>query len=214
MAQQPKESLQQIAYETIHEWIVSGKLDQGSVTSEVFLSEELDMSRTPVRSALQRLEWEGYVRIVPKHGVLILDHSARKVGDLIDILCSQLLFAVHAAYAGRSSELAAWLEECESSVKRFAQIQDESERSERLSAFEKDAFQALIRLIRNNEMEQQFVHTVSRLSWNKNKRRWLPPFLQDTTLRFESLLDGMKTPDEGLFHSLLRYGEQLKRTWG
>jgi DNA-binding GntR family transcriptional regulator len=213
MAQQRKESLQQAAYEAIHEWIGSGKLDQGSVTSEVYLSAALDMSRTPVRSALQRLEWEGYVQIVPKHGVLILDHSARKVGDLIDMLCSQILYAVNAAYATRRIELEEWRNECEANVSLILQIPDETARCERFAAYEKDALLDLIRIVRNNEMEQQFIHTVYRLSWQKNKRRWMPPFVQDTIQLFLRLLAGMKAPAQSFFPALAQYGEQLKRTW-
>jgi DNA-binding GntR family transcriptional regulator len=52
------------------------------------------MSRTSIRSVLQRLELEGFLRIIPKQGILILDQSAQKTGELIDILASVLLFTL------------------------------------------------------------------------------------------------------------------------
>lgn len=48
-------------YQRLRECIVHGQLAPGSRIIESDLSERLDVSRTPVRSALQRLEQEGYV---------------------------------------------------------------------------------------------------------------------------------------------------------
>ena len=49
------------AYETLRLVIVSGELPPGSRVSERVLADRLGLSRTPVRSALHRLEQEGFV---------------------------------------------------------------------------------------------------------------------------------------------------------
>ncbi|MBA4158470.1 MAG: GntR family transcriptional regulator [Gemmatimonadetes bacterium] len=49
------------AYDRLRELIVSGRLAPGTRIVENTLAERLDVSRTPVRSALQRLQQEGYV---------------------------------------------------------------------------------------------------------------------------------------------------------
>lgn len=49
------------AYDRIRDLIVSGRLAPGSRIVETDLSERLGVSRTPVRSALQRLHQEGYL---------------------------------------------------------------------------------------------------------------------------------------------------------
>jgi DNA-binding GntR family transcriptional regulator len=49
------------AYERLRESIVHGRLAPGARVIESTLAERLGTSRTPVRSALQRLEQEGYV---------------------------------------------------------------------------------------------------------------------------------------------------------
>ncbi|MDG0809910.1 GntR family transcriptional regulator [Cohnella rhizosphaerae] len=92
-----KPTLRQQAYARILEMIETGECPMGSVTSEVQLGRRLDMSRTPVRAALQQLELEGYVRIASKHGVLILDSSSQRVGDLLELIAAMALFAVCAA---------------------------------------------------------------------------------------------------------------------
>jgi DNA-binding GntR family transcriptional regulator len=50
------------AYETLQAQIVNGRLAPGSRIIESDLAERLGVSRTPVRSALQRLQQEGYVQ--------------------------------------------------------------------------------------------------------------------------------------------------------
>ena len=52
-------------YETLRELIVLGHLAPGARIVEAHLAEELAVSRTPVRSALQRLQQEGYIVISP-----------------------------------------------------------------------------------------------------------------------------------------------------
>lgn len=49
------------AYETLRLVIVSGQLPPGSRISERVIADRLGLSRTPVRSALHRLEQEGFV---------------------------------------------------------------------------------------------------------------------------------------------------------
>ena len=49
------------AYETLRQVIVSGELPPGARVSERVLADRLNLSRTPVRSALHRLEQEGFV---------------------------------------------------------------------------------------------------------------------------------------------------------
>lgn len=50
------------AYERLQRMIVEGRLSPGSRFTESALAEKLDMSRTPVREAIQRLRQEGYVK--------------------------------------------------------------------------------------------------------------------------------------------------------
>lgn len=49
------------AYQRLRELIVSGRLAPGSRIIESDLADRLEVSRTPVRAALQRLEQEGYI---------------------------------------------------------------------------------------------------------------------------------------------------------
>lgn len=66
-----KPNLSQKAYIDIKEKIVNGELSQGVVISISAVAEALNISRTPVTNACQRLEFEKFLTIVPKQGVII-----------------------------------------------------------------------------------------------------------------------------------------------
>ena len=74
-------SLADIVFDKLESDILSGKLPEGETLTEIRLSNELNVSRTPVREALRRLEQEKLIRESGK-GAVVLGIS---VGDLKDI---------------------------------------------------------------------------------------------------------------------------------
>jgi len=58
-----------LAYELLEEKIVTMELAPGGLLSESKLVEQLGLGRTPVREALQRLEAENLVEIMPRRGI-------------------------------------------------------------------------------------------------------------------------------------------------
>jgi len=49
------------------------------------LSQDLGVSRTPVREAIARLEQEGFVRIVPRRGVFVVRKTKREILEMITV---------------------------------------------------------------------------------------------------------------------------------
>ncbi len=49
------------------------------------LSEDLGVSRTPIREAIARLEQEGFVRTVPRRGVFVVRKSKREILEMITV---------------------------------------------------------------------------------------------------------------------------------
>ena len=58
-------------YCTLLNRILIGDIPPGSALQENTLAGEFNVSRTPIREALIRLEADGLVRIVPKQGVYV-----------------------------------------------------------------------------------------------------------------------------------------------
>ncbi len=81
--------LSQRAYEAIKQKIVSLTLAPGAVINEIDLREELNLGRTPIREALQRLAQEKLVLIVPRRGMFI---SEIGITDLQKLFEARLIF--------------------------------------------------------------------------------------------------------------------------
>lgn len=73
------------AYKALEELVVTLRLEPGAVLSEARLAAQLGFGRTPVREALQRLERESLVVILPRKGILVADINPRKQLLVIEV---------------------------------------------------------------------------------------------------------------------------------
>jgi len=73
------------AYESLRSSLQSGAYPPGTFLSERQLALRLGMSKTPLKSALVRLEAEGFLRISPQQGIVVREPSVQEVGDLFDL---------------------------------------------------------------------------------------------------------------------------------
>lgn len=80
-----QDSLSYKAYMLLEEMIVTLKLAPGSTVSEAALSKQLDIGRTPIREALQRLAREGLVVVLPRRGVLVSDINVKTQLKLLEV---------------------------------------------------------------------------------------------------------------------------------
>jgi GntR family transcriptional regulator, rspAB operon transcriptional repressor len=85
-AQAKPNSLVAKAYEEIKEKIITLYFLPGQYLNEAAISGLLQVGRTPVHQALQRLELEGLVEIMPRKGVVVLPDS---ISEIIKILESR-----------------------------------------------------------------------------------------------------------------------------
>ena len=82
----PKVRLSEMAYEAIKEYILTSDLrDQvpGSRLDERHLVEQLEISRTPVREAINRLVAEGFLKVVPYKGVFIASKTKKEILSIL-----------------------------------------------------------------------------------------------------------------------------------
>jgi DNA-binding GntR family transcriptional regulator len=103
----------------IEEAIVSGELEPGTVLRQEQLSEQFDVSRTPIREALRQLAALGLVSFVPNRGVRVRTISRDELHEA---------FMVRAELEALATEVAAGkitpddLAELQAAEKRFAEI--------------------------------------------------------------------------------------------
>jgi DNA-binding GntR family transcriptional regulator len=87
-AERASSPLVEAAYRQIRSRILDNAWLPGHHALEQALALELGMSRTPVREALIRLQNEGLVEVVPRHGVRVLPVSAADMKEIYEILTS------------------------------------------------------------------------------------------------------------------------------
>ncbi|MEG1548696.1 MAG: GntR family transcriptional regulator [Clostridia bacterium] len=78
-------SLKHKAYEIIKENIISCRYAPGEFLNEADLMEEIGTSRTPIREALNKLEQEKLVRIVPKKGIMTSELTLKEINDVYQV---------------------------------------------------------------------------------------------------------------------------------
>jgi DNA-binding GntR family transcriptional regulator len=79
-------SLVDIAYNKIRENIMNANYMPGSLLSENELAEMLNMSRTPIRGAISRLESEGFVTSLKNRGIFVKEISFKEILDISEVL--------------------------------------------------------------------------------------------------------------------------------
>jgi len=120
--------LAEAAYLRLHEAIREGVLKPGQRMMEQDLAKWLDMSRTPVRDALRRMETEGLLTHEPRLGLVITQYDRRAVVELYAI--REVLEGTAAGFAARHAtefeiaellQLAAEQQDLKDDVKRIAE---------------------------------------------------------------------------------------------
>ena len=79
------EPMVDIIAEKIKKEIVYGKIERGSRLSTRKISEELNVSRTPVREAIRRLETEGLIELLPRRGFAVKDYSLDEIREIYNV---------------------------------------------------------------------------------------------------------------------------------
>ena len=87
-------NLREVVYEKIKDAIVTGLIPAGSKLSEIELSKQFDVSRTPVREAIRQLAETGLVSLMARRGAYVLLPTAKDTVDLYEIRMALELIAV------------------------------------------------------------------------------------------------------------------------
>ncbi len=92
------QSLAEQAYRAIEDMVVRLDLPPGSRLTENDLSQRVGFGRTPVREALQRLHYDGLVRVFPRKGIAVSEINPLDVLVALDVCVGiERLVAVSAA---------------------------------------------------------------------------------------------------------------------
>lgn len=185
-------SLSTRAYQTIREAILSLKFKPGQYVSIQELSDQLGVSRTPVRDALLGLEKDGLVSIVPYKGAYVSNISIQDIEEIMEL---RILLEGYAA------EKAANL----LSVDELAQAESILEQSEKAYNAGKYMDAALIghqlhELLLAKVQNSRFTKILERLDTHYERIRYHPAILSGTRLdqsigQHREILEALKLGD-------------------
>lgn len=98
------QNLSEEAYKAIKEKIVNGELKQGEVISISAMAEKLKISRTPVTNACQRLEFEKFLTIIPKLGVIINSITIDDAREIYELRAAIETYSAKRAFENITNE--------------------------------------------------------------------------------------------------------------
>jgi DNA-binding GntR family transcriptional regulator len=154
-------SLKDRIYEALKETIAEMNIYEGEGEprlDERQLSEDLGVSRTPVREAIARLEQEGLVRIVPRRGVFVARKTKQEILEMITVWAALESMAARLITEHASDAEIAGLREL------FATVEDDRIRAniDEYSAMNIRFHQAILRLSKTELLvamtETLFIH--------------------------------------------------------
>ena len=93
---QPAQSKQMLAYQQIKKDILNNTFPEGTVMVERKLCDIYQVSRSPIRNALQQLTHEGLLSFVPGKGVVVSSFSTEDILEVYDLIELLQLYAVSA----------------------------------------------------------------------------------------------------------------------
>jgi len=109
--QRPK-SLTDHVTDEIRRWIVTGKLAFGEKLSEGKIAQALDVSRTPVREAINRLETEKLLIVEPQRGSFVFSVEKSDLAKLCDARICMEAYSLEAGIAENPDRLHDELSAC------------------------------------------------------------------------------------------------------
>ena len=143
--EQPSYSQSVKAQLRLREMILAGELPSGSRIAELTLVDKLGVSRTPIRTALMKLEQEGLLEALNNGGYAVRTFTERDVSDAIELRGTlEGLAARFAAERGCASVLLAQAKACLDQIDQF--LSNDTLNDEAFSAYvaHNERFHALL----------------------------------------------------------------------
>ncbi|MBG9547148.1 GntR family transcriptional regulator [Cytobacillus firmus] len=118
-------SIRERVYLHIKDLILDGEFKAGDRLVERELAERLNISRTPIREALFRLESQGFVKTVPRKGVIVADISEKEIIEVFTILSSLEVLAAKLAVQKLDEEMESKFTDSIQKVKEYLKNPEE-----------------------------------------------------------------------------------------
>lgn len=147
-----------LAYESIKQYILDGRLDGDARLTEEYLATQLGISKSPIREALNRIEAEGLIRIEPRRGAYLRAFSIQDISDLYDL---REALDKHVAHSAKMTP--EFVLELKQSIRKMRQYLRENDKSRYIE--EDMRFHAALANATGNERLAKVLENVQNQIW-------------------------------------------------
>lgn len=192
------QSLSSILAEHIRDLIVNCQIEPGSLISENDIAAQLNVSRTPIRAALQKLEMERLVKIVPQRGTFVFEFNEEEMRETCEMRQILEAGALQLSLRHDRKALIAFLREHIQRGREALQKAPENYR-ETDAAFH----MAIIESSRNKELISSYKTSINRIRTFLNHLTRTPEEFQNSQIDHEIIVELLdKQQDEQALEKL------------
>jgi DNA-binding GntR family transcriptional regulator len=187
-----RSSLSGDAYSFVRELFVNGdRYNPGDKISVEELSRELGVSRTPLWGAINRLEAEGIVEIVPRQGVYLINYDPHRAIEI---------YVAREALEGMAARLAAEKITDRQLAALKANIDEQREYLnngdvDRYYAAALEFHEQIVRVAQNRTLERLLVSILAQIRAMRVQRKYIPMHLPQSCDDHERVLEALRLHD-------------------
>ena len=179
------------AYREIKRRIIEFIYEPGQKLSEARLSAELGLGRSPIRTALARLEGEGWIIVSPQSGTYVRGLSTKEIDDVLEIrLVLETYVAGVASQRIEQSELA----ELRAAFQAFGPTVG-SDRINEYFDLDLRVHLAIYKAAGNELITQNLVDLIDKVRWIRRGSTGWPPRIQEAYEEVERILAALERRD-------------------
>ena len=194
-------NLRDQTYDIIKNMIIVREIEPGKKINEEQLAKEIQVSRTPIREALCRLENEGIVKIIPRRGAFVADLTEINVSEIL--LIREVLEGLVARLAAENMDE----KTLEKLWKALEKVSTTPEKNRDLINYTRSEvnFHALLLSATNNQMLKNMMEIVNaHLQIIRLRTVVIPERAQKTVKEHQQILKAIENRDASAAEELMR----------
>lgn len=153
--------LRDVVCDEVRDRIIRGDYPPGTRLVEDKLATELEVSRNPVREGLRVLETEGFVRMVPRRGVVVASPSDDDVREIFEVRKELEALAARLAAAKRTDADIADL----TGILERSRVALDRGRTAELTALNTEFHERVLSVAGNGYLREVMLRMRSRMQW-------------------------------------------------
>jgi DNA-binding GntR family transcriptional regulator len=196
VGREPKLKLSQLAYRRFKELLLARKIEPGSTVSQADLVRVMGLPISPVREAIQVLESEGLLKVMPRSGIRIIKPDLELIAHCCQMRRLLEREAVQKyALTASSSEIAAWETRHLALLDAISEGLDNEALGQRSDEIDDSFHATLVGTLRNPIIDDTYRRVRERLALTALDHGESPLLVRVTVSEHMKVIDALKRQD-------------------